>query len=193
MRIWKSITAAALLWGSFLLSHELAYRVAYPTAAERAHELAHSGHGWLTSAIHYGIPAIAAILILGLFLKGESVSRNRLGLFGFGSAGMFIGVEILERYVSSFAANSHGFILNPTVLSFGSAMALLTGMLISGLYFTVRNYALSAIYPAKVGAFSTPTAKTLTSQFADIKALITLANIRLTPMRGPPQSSLVSH
>lgn len=193
MRIWKSITAAALLWGSFLLSHELAYRVAYPTAAERAHELAHSGHGWLTSAIHYGVPAIAAVLILGLFLKGESVSRNRLGLFGFGSAGMFVGVEILERYVSSFATNSHGFALNSTVMSVGVTMAFLTGMLISGLYFTVRTYTLHSLYPVRISAPIVTQSSVPTIDFGDIKALISLAHIRLTPMRGPPQRVLVSH
>jgi len=193
MRIWKSITTAALLWGSFLLSHEIAYRLAYPTAVERAHELAHSGHGWLNSTIHYGVPAIAAVLILGLFLKSESASQKHLGFFGFGSAGMFAGVEVLERYVSSFAVNSHGFTLNSTVMSTGIMLAFLTGMLISGIYFTVRTYTLNSIYLSKLAVPVMSSPNVLTSQFADIKALITLAHIRLTPMRGPPQGVLVSH
>lgn len=192
MRFGKSIIAAALLWGSFLLSHELAYRVAFPTAAERAHELAHSGHGWLANAIHFGVPALMTLLLLGLFIRGEAVSNKKLPLFGLGSAGIFVGVEILERYISSLTPGSHGFALNGTVMFVGAASAFIAGALVSGLYFTLRSFVVHNLSGVKVYVQAHPYKVSLPAS-SPFVALYSLFDVRITPMRGPPAVPVFSH
>jgi hypothetical protein len=188
-KAWKNIIATALVWGSFLLAHQAAYFVAFPNAAERAHELSHSGHGWLASSIHYGIPALFAILTVGLFSRSNfgvgGVSRAKY--FGFGTVGLFITVEIAERALSAVSPHGHGFAINWTVITIGAAIAFILGSLVSALYYTVQQYAIQSICRCIDGlpiGFSKQTPRLVS--FEEIKT--TLPSIILTQglLRGPP-------
>jgi len=156
MKMLKNVVGASLLWASVLTSHYLAYLIAFPIPVERAHELSHSGHGWLSDVTHYGIPLFAAILAIGLAASPATTNRRRSQHLSLGSAIAFAGVEILERVINSLLT-AHPFALSPATLIIGTILAAAFGYLISALFQEVRVYILNSFQIIRLAAPSSPT------------------------------------
>lgn len=186
--ILRHAVAASLVWGSFLLTHQLAYLLAFPNAANRAHELSHSGHGWLASAIHVGAPAMLAILIVGLVSIGakHSGGTTRAGSLGAGAAGLFAFVEVLERAVHTMSTG-HSFALNYSVIAIGATSAFVLGSLISIMYFTVQQYVLQNVYSyAQISLNPRDIRISNPRVFSTIKTYLPSPIIAYGSLRGPP-------
>jgi len=188
--IWKNLLTTSLMWGAFLLAHQVSYFIAYPSATDRAHELSHSGHGWLPIATHYGAPAILAILTVGLFTftrsKTESF-RNASKYLAFSTAGLFVGVETLERAIAAAGPYGHGFYLNSTVLLVGTVIAFGAGALLGGLYYTAQQFILTSITSFQyIVASPVKATATSTHNFAGPNVLLQHSIVRSGHLRGPP-------
>lgn len=186
--ILRHAVAASLVWGSFLLAHQFAYFVAFSDAAHRAHELSHSGHGWLASAIHIGAPAILSVLIIGLVNPRveHSMRTARAGYIGAGTAALFVFVEVLERAVNT-VSTGHVFTLNYSVIAIGATAAFLLGSLISVLYFTAQQYVLQNVYSyIHVSLDPREIRRPKLKVFSTIKTYLPSPIIAYGSLRGPP-------
>lgn len=181
--------ATALVWGSFLLAHQVAYFLAFSSAADRAHELSHSGHGWLASAIHFGVPAIFAVLIIGLAIRHQEsdTSSTRARYFGGATAALFVTVEILERLLSAAGPQGHGFAINWTVMASGVAVAFIFGSLTSALYFRFQELTVRAIAKCiQPHLLSSHRQFFNTNDFLSTKAILPSFILKHSRYRGPP-------
>lgn len=149
MQISRNIVGAALLWVSFLASHYLAYLIAFPNPVERAHELSHSGHGWLAPVSHYGVPLLIAILAVGLVSAPKYSNKKRGRLLSLNAALAFFGIEILERVMHS-SMTAHSFALSYDTLLIGTVLAGIFGYIISGLFHEARVYILNSFTVLRV-------------------------------------------
>lgn len=184
MQIVRNIVGASLLWVSVLASHYLAYLIAFPTPAERAHELSHTGHGWLSDVTHYGIPLFVAIIAIGLVVSPKVSNKGRSRNLSLGAGVAFAGVEILERVINSSLTN-HPLVFSYETLIVGTALAALFGYVVSALFHEVRVYILNRFAFLRVPVssdFKMPALSTREIRPNFIQEFL----ISSVPHRGPP-------
>lgn len=104
MRVLRRVGAGLWAAAGLLVGHELAYRFLYLDAEERAHALAHSGHGWtallgpLVALFVAG--ATAATVAQALYTRSASSTRRRIVAFAVQVSfqlGAFMLLEVGER------------------------------------------------------------------------------------------------
>lgn len=191
MKLLQTLTGAALMWGAFLLSHTVAYIVAFPNPAARAHELSHSGHGWLATGVHYGLPVMLAILAVSSVSSKKNDRGNTATSRGlaFASGGAFAFIEVLERVIHSLTT-AHAFALSYQTLVVGTALAALFGWLISGMFHEFSHFVVSKILAPSISFISTPLVPKAAFSHAYVGPSRTeqLAG-KILPRRGPPAFS----
>lgn len=108
---------AMVAWSALAVfaAHDLAYRFAYGDAHARAHALAASGHGWVSSLLPL-LAMMALVAGAATTLTARVASRKLSASFGsfafFASAACgFLLLEAVERFVhlGSFSAFAHHF------------------------------------------------------------------------------------
>lgn len=108
---------AMVAWSALAVfaAHDLAYRFAYGDAHARAHALAASGHGWVSSLLPlFAMMAVVAVAATTLTARVASKKLSAsFGSFAFfaTAAGGFLLLEVVERFVhlGSFSAFVHHF------------------------------------------------------------------------------------
>lgn len=102
--VWL-LTIPLVLAGS-QIAHDLAYRIAYPSASIRAHALAASGHGYLQDAMFgamlgFGVVVFALLSRVVDIRRGADLDAVRIPLLPFAALplGIFVLQEHLERLV----------------------------------------------------------------------------------------------
>lgn len=112
MRLTAMVAWSAL---AVFAAHDLAYRFAYSDAHARAHALAASGHGWVSSLLPL-LAMMAVVALAATTLTARVASRKLSASFGSlaffaASAGGFLLLEMVERFVhlGSLSGLAHHF------------------------------------------------------------------------------------